>query len=119
MISGITSALSAVHAFGRKLDVTANNIANADTEGFKKSRVEFQEAGPAGSGVTAVVEQVNIPGVQILRQTPQGLRLVEQSNVDLGEEAVNLILAERGIELNARVIRAHDAALGSLVSIIV
>jgi flagellar basal-body rod protein FlgC len=106
MISGITSALSAVNAFGTKLDVTANNIANANTDRFKKSRVEFQESAP-GLGVTAVVEQVAAP------------QFVEQSNVDLGEEAVNLMMAQRGIELNAGVIRAYDAALGSLVSIIV
>jgi flagellar hook protein FlgE len=119
MISGIPSGLSAVQAFGNKLDATANNIANANSARFKKSRVEFQESAPAGLGVTAVVEQVDTPGVQILQETPQGPQLVEQSNVDLGEEAVNLILAERGIELNAHVISAHDAALGSLVNLLV
>lgn len=117
MVSAISSALSAVNAFGMNLDVTANNIANANTARFKKSRVDFQESTPAGSGVTGVLEQVDTPGVQILQETSQGPQLVEQSNVDLGEEMMNLMITQRGYEANAHVIHTQDEVLGSLLSI--
>ena len=117
MIAGVYSSLSAFQAFGRKLEVTANNIANLDTDGFKKSRVEMIEAAP-GQGVQAVVQPVPTPGVQILEDRPQGPQLVEQSNVDLGEELVNLMVAQRGFELNAAALRAQDEALGTLLNLI-
>ncbi len=50
MISAIDKSLSALTAMGTKMDVTADNIANALTDEFKKSRVTFKE------GVTGLVE---------------------------------------------------------------
>lgn len=44
MIQGIYSGASGLKAQQKRLDVLANNIANADTIGFKSSRVDFQDA---------------------------------------------------------------------------
>ena len=52
MISAIYPALSALRAFGEKLGVTANNIANINTNGFKKSRADLEEASPSGVNVS-------------------------------------------------------------------
>ncbi len=41
MFSSMDSALSALGAFGKKMDVTANNIANVNTIGFKGSTFTF------------------------------------------------------------------------------
>ncbi|MBW2643832.1 MAG: hypothetical protein JRC89_10800 [Deltaproteobacteria bacterium] len=38
MISSVRSTLSALNAFDKKMDVIANNVANVETEEFKKSR---------------------------------------------------------------------------------
>lgn len=118
MISGLSISLTALDAYGKKLGVAAHNIANADTRGFKKSRVEFQDASPGGQGVEARVEPVNAPGAMLLEDTPQGPQLVEQSNVDYGDEMLSLIMAQRGIEANARAVRTQDHALGNLVNLV-
>ena len=38
MVQAVSSAISALQTLGRKMGVTANNVANATTSGFKKSR---------------------------------------------------------------------------------
>lgn len=57
----LNSAISGLAAFQRSLDVTSNNIANVNTEGYSRQRVELQTApeqyigqGYLGSGVNAV-----------------------------------------------------------------
>ena len=42
-MSSFSIALSGLTASSSDLDVTANNIANADTVGFKESRAEFAD----------------------------------------------------------------------------
>jgi flagellar basal-body rod protein FlgF len=60
MSDGIYAALSGAVAAGHALEVTANNLANVNTTGFKKERVSFQEV-LAGTDTTQ--RQVNIePG---------------------------------------------------------
>lgn len=50
--SGINTALSALYAQKRGLDVTGQNIANANTDGYSRQRVNLQATG--GSAVGAV-----------------------------------------------------------------
>lgn len=116
MTSGISSSLTALTAFGTKLSVTANNVANIHTKGFKSSRVTPVEGVP--QGVRAVVERIGAPGPQILDESPQGPVLVELSNVDIGQEMVELLLAQRALQLNARALKVQDEAIGSLLDII-
>lgn len=53
MVHAVSSAISALQALGKKFSVTANNIANVTTNGFKKSRASSVDAvyGKAGGGV--------------------------------------------------------------------
>ena len=41
MVFSISSNLNALDAFGKKLGVTANNVANHQSEGFKKSEANI------------------------------------------------------------------------------
>ena len=55
MIRSLQTAATGMDAQQRKIDTTANNIANVNTTGFKSSRAEFQELltqqiRPAGQG---------------------------------------------------------------------
>ncbi len=118
MSGGLFTSLSGVSAFGRNLDLTANNIANSNTDGFKKSRTEFVESAPAGLGVQTEIQKIDTPGVEALENTPQGQQLVEQSNVDLGEEMVNLIISQRGFEMNLAALRVQEETLGRLMDIL-
>jgi len=113
MFSAMDSALSALSAFGTKLDVTANNIANVNSEGFKKSRVAFQEADP---GVTVSISQVNTPGDPVPAGDGTG-KMTESSNVDVAEEMVNLKTTKNGFEANLKTIKTEDQMLGSLFDI--
>jgi len=59
-ITALHTAATGMHALSTKIDVIANNIANADTVGYKSSRVNFQD----------VLYQIrNQPGVQTGTQT--------------------------------------------------
>ena len=64
MLRALSSAAAGMQAQQTKLDVTANNIANVSTGGFKKSRAEFadlmyQSTRPAGAPTGA---GTNAPG---------------------------------------------------------
>jgi len=58
MIKGISSAISALKAFEKKLGASANNIANIRTQGFKRSRSSFQEVSPQNVSTSSGVSQV-------------------------------------------------------------
>ncbi len=115
MIPRIASSLSGLIAQERKVATTAHNVANVDTDGFKKSRLLLEE-GPRG-GVSTRSETVNSPGPLAVEQTAAGERLVEQSNVDLAEEMPSLVLARRAYQANVKVVQTEDEMLGALLDI--
>ena len=43
MISAVNSTVSALQAYKTQLDVASNNVANINTENYKKSRVNLKE----------------------------------------------------------------------------
>lgn len=106
MITGIQSALSGLQAFTTKIENNAHNVANQNTERFKKDRVVLSEQAP--QGVRATVEQVNSPGSVIAEQTGQGVEMIEQSNVDLGEEFSDLMLNTHGYKANLKTLQTAD-----------
>ncbi len=115
MISGVNAALSGLLAIQKKVDSTANNIANADSDGYKKTRVTLTTAEP--QGVQANIQQINTPGPQVLEQTSKGEVLVEKSNVELTEELPSLMLSRRFFQANLKTIQTQDEMLGSLLDI--
>lgn len=115
MSLAMNTALSGLDAYGKKVDVTANNIANLNTDGFKKSRAVLQEADP--SGVVVSLSKVNTPGAPVPSEDGTG-EIRESSNVDLGEELVNLRTAKHGFEANLKTLKAEDEMLGSLFDIL-
>jgi len=117
MVSGIYSSLSGLAAAQTKINAVAHNTANANTDGFKKHRALHQEVQPQG-GVTTTVEQVDIPGPVLFRETENGLTQFEGSNVDLGEEAVNLLIGKRFYEANLRALNIQNDTVGSVLDIL-
>lgn len=92
-------AVSSMLALEKKLDVTANNIANVNTDKFKKSRAIFQTGDLPGVSVT--ITKVDTPGTI---QPDE----VESSNVSLAEEFVNLITTQHSYTANVKVIETED-----------
>lgn len=59
--------------------------------------------------------QVNVPGLGGLGVLNQGM--IETSNVNVAEELVNMIMAQRAFELNSRAITASDQMLQRLTQV--
>ena len=116
MTFSIQSTLSAIQAFGAKMGVTANNIANVETEEFKKSTATLVE-GPK-ENVEVEITQPDIPGSVVAEVTDGQLTEKEMSNVDLAEEIPQMMLAQRGYEANLATIRTQDEMLKSIIDII-
>jgi flagellar basal body rod protein FlgG len=115
VISAIYPALSALRAFGEKLGVTANNIANVNTNGFKKSRADLEEA--TSSGVNLSISRVETPGAPLLPDRNTG-KPVESSNVSAEEEMVNLITTKQAYTANLKIIKAEEETLGTLLDVL-
>jgi flagellar hook protein FlgE len=113
MISGVS--LSGLRSFSQKLSSSANNTANVNTDGYKKTRVTMENVAP--EGVKAKTEKINTPGPLAYEQTPKGEELIEKSNVELTEEIPNAMMAKRSYEANVKMIKIEDEMLGSLLDI--
>jgi flagellar basal-body rod protein FlgC len=112
-LSGTT--LSALRAFGLKFQVTANNIANVNTDGFKKSRADLKDNHPAG--VEAVITRIDTPGY--LKPAEDGsLEMRESSNVELEEELVGLIGTSRAYLANIKALKREEETIGSVLDLI-
>jgi flagellar basal-body rod protein FlgC len=101
-----------MRAAGTLLNVSANNTANVNTDGFKRSRALASE-GPAGSVVVEISKSIE-PGPLY---DVSGLGLVEGSNVDLVDEIIGRISAKRMFEANLSVFRTADEMEEALLDI--
>ncbi len=115
MISAVQSALSSLQAFSTKLDNNGNNIANMNTDGFKRGRVLLAER--SQGGVTARPERVEEPGPVVPEQTAAGYEMVEQSNVDPGQEIPDMMRSTRAYEANLKTLQAGDELARTLLDI--
>ncbi|MBW2054327.1 MAG: hypothetical protein JRI29_01275 [Deltaproteobacteria bacterium] len=116
MISSAKSTLSALTAFDKKMNVIANNVANVETEEFKKSRATLVEG--SENSVKVEVTQPEDPGPTVVQVTNSQIEEKEMSNVDLAEEIPQSIVSQRGYEANLATIRTHDEMLNSILDIV-
>jgi flagellar basal-body rod protein FlgC len=107
----IDANVSAMSALGSAHQVTANNIANVNTDGFQASRANL-ETGPGGEGVRVS---------SLTKDTSSGsiFQGRETSNVDTAREMVGLMTTENAYAANAAVIRADDQTTGYLLDMLV
>lgn len=124
-MSTIDTSVSALNALSTRAQVTANNIANVNTDGFKASRADL-ETGYGGQGVqvSAITQDTSTgPMVQSLLpvENPATGRIeteyqwVEGSNTDISREMVNLMTTERAYQANATTIRTWDEMIGTVL----
>jgi flagellar hook protein FlgE len=114
MSSAFTTALTALKAFTTKLDVNANNIANVDTNNFKKSRVELQES--SNGGVKVSISQINTPGMDINPNARTG-EPQQTSNVSLADEFVDQIITRYSFDANILTVKTADEMQKELLNI--
>lgn len=115
MISATQSALSALNAFGTKLNSNANNIANIQSEGFKKTRVINESS--ESQGVNAVVDKVDTQGMVRMEETSNGSEMIELSNVDMAEELVDSNMNTRFYQANLKTITTEDEMTQSVLDL--
>ena len=120
-------ATSALGALSVSLQVSANNLANVNTNGFKQSDVRF-ETGPGDQGVRiSEIRKDSTPGSPVEapvypivgRQYEQHMGWVESSNTDVPRQFVDMISASNAWQANTATIRTADDMLGYLVNEIV
>jgi flagellar basal-body rod protein FlgC len=116
MISAVNSTVSALQAYQTQMQVTSNNVANVNTEGFKKSKATLKE-GDNGD-VQVDVNRVNTPGHRY--QELEGDKMVEKetSNVDLAEEFPQMMVTQHAYEANMKVLQAQDKMMGTTLDIL-
>ncbi len=129
MIDGFSTPLSAMDAFGTSMAVTANNVANMNTDEFRASDVRLQTGAADQNGQEQGVQVAEIR--QSTTEGPQRMDLrrvvnedgsvsveqgiVEGSNTDVAKEMTTMITDRRAFEANAAVVRARDDMTGVLV----
>jgi flagellar hook protein FlgE len=104
--TGLGAALSGLQAFQRAVDITANNVANANTAGFKPQSAQFKESTPSGSGVSLSNGSAGA-GVAADPSAPSG--------TDLSNELVDLLIYKVGFQASAKAVKTTDGTLGSLL----
>ena len=109
MFSLLNIAASGLSAASTRVAVTAGNIANMDSAGYQARRVNLISASPAGVGVDSVSLD---PSHVALHEDG-----VEGSNVDITAEVVNLIRDKHQYTASARLLKAGDQMLGSLLDV--
>ncbi len=121
LIPGIQSTSSALTAEKLRLDMVAQNIANANTtqdlngEVYKRKEVIFEsslkraENGNVYKGVNVVeIRDDNSPGKKVYRPGhphADERGMVQMPNVEVTKEMVDLITASRSYEANLTVVR--------------
>lgn len=108
-------ALSALRAFETRLDVTANNIANVNTDKFRKSRVDLQES--ISGGVKVTIEQQNTPGITLSTSERKGEER-EASNVTMEEEFASQIVTQYAFQANILTVKTADEMHKTLLDIL-
>ena len=116
MISALNGTLFALRAFVTKLGATADNIANVNTDGFKRNRAVLHE--DDNGGVRVELSKDQSPGLRY-DVIEDGKKVEkETSNVDLAEEIPDLMLTKRAYQANLKTIETQDEMLGSLLDTI-
>ena len=116
MISALNGTISALRAFVTKLGVTADNIANVNTDGFKRNRAVLHE--DDNGGVRVELSKDESPGLRY-DVIEDGKKVEkETSNVSLNEEIPDLLITKRAYQANLKTIQTQDEMLGSLLDTI-
>ena len=116
MTFSVGSSLSALSAYGIKMQVTSNNVANWQSDEFKKSQAVFTEG--ENSNVKVDIQKVETSG-SIIAEIQDG-EMVEKelSNVELAEEIPQTVVSQRGYEANLKTIQVQDEVMERLIDMV-
>ena len=111
-MSSISSiASSGLQAAQLRLDVSANNVANMNTPGYRREAVS-QQAAPDNAGVRATVQRV-----QGTQRAQDAQAAQAEKGVALEQEAVEQMSATYAFKANLQTIKTQDEMMGSLLDV--
>ncbi len=116
MVVADSTTLTAISAFQKKLNVTADNIANVQTDGFKRRRTILSE-GDHGGVKAQVFKDEETPGPIHETYADDTTTEVEGSNVDLVEEMADLMTVRHAYQANLAALKTEDEILGRVIDI--
>jgi len=102
---GFSTALSGLNAAANNLSVTGNNIANANTTGFKESRSEFVDVYASSvGGVSKVQPGAGVKVAEVAQQFTQGNIDITGNSLDMAINGEGFFtLADNPADINSRV----------------
>lgn len=109
-VSSLNIASSSLQAYSKALDVSGNNIANANTDGFQAQQAQFQEKNTGG-----VIVNISNQS-QLLNNLPTETTTT-LSSTDLAKEIVQTLEYKSGFLISAKLIQATDERIGTLIDI--
>ena len=107
--------MAGLSAFSTRINSNANNLAKANTDGFKKTRVTL--ASTENGGVAAQVEKIQTPGAVVYQEGTAGQEEVELSNVDLGQEIPEMNINSTLYKANLKTLQVADEMTGSILKL--
>ena len=110
--SAFDTSASGIVAAATKLQVNANNVANANTNGYQTHRVDLVES-PAG--VEARAASVDAPNRADAAANSNGNSPLPSSDVNLADEMVSMVANGNFYQANMRALLAADDMMGTLL----
>nr|WP_320050913.1 flagellar basal body rod C-terminal domain-containing protein [uncultured Desulfuromonas sp.] len=107
MIDAMSSAMSGLQAQTLRLNSTANNVANSQTQGYEPSQVTLSERQQGG-----VQAQLQKPvNASTESQTAEN----QTSKVDLAKEMVDMMQTKQFYSANLKTVSVADSMSGDLL----
>lgn len=110
--SAFDTSASGIVAAATKLQANANNVANANTNGYQTQRVDLVES-PAG--VEARTASVDAPNRADAAANSNRNSPSPPSDVNLADEMVSMVANENFYQANMQALKAADDMIGTLL----
>ena len=110
--SAFETSTSGIVAAATKLQANANNVANANTNGYQTQRVDMVER-PAG--VEVRIASVDGPNRADAAADSNRASPAPPSDVNLVDEMVSLVANENFYQANMQALKAADELMGTLL----
>ena len=110
--SAFAASASGISAAATKLQANANNIANANTNGYQAQHVDIVER-PAG--VEARTASVDGPNRADAAADSNRVSPAPPSDVNLADELVRMVANENFYQANVQALKATDEMMGTLL----
>jgi flagellar hook protein FlgE len=116
MVFSVNSSQSALIAYGKRMGVHANNVANAQSEGFKGSRAILREG--VNNDVKVEIEPSDSSEYLVSETLGKKTDKNKSNNVDLSNEMVGIKICRRGYETNLKFIKTKDEMAGTILDLL-